>query len=98
MVGLAAAVGCAASMTMASLMNLWWQRPGKRNDMRRQRSSSWYVTLAELLLGLLIAAATGLLAAGFFGWALLPAVLALAGVAMLSRTDAQIAQALRAAS
>jgi ABC-2 type transport system permease protein len=98
LVGLAAAVGCAASMTMAALMNLWWQRPGKRNDMRRQRASSWYVTLAELLLGLLIAGATGLLAAGFFGWALLPAVLALAGVAMLSRTDAQIAQALRAAS
>ena len=86
-------------MTMASLLNLWWQRPGKRSEIpRRQRSSSWFVTLAELLLGVLIAAATGLLAAGFFGWAIIPAVLALAGTMMLRRTDAQIAQALRAAS
>ncbi|HEV7386869.1 MAG TPA: hypothetical protein VGN89_18440, partial [Phenylobacterium sp.] len=91
-------LGCAASMTMASLLNLWWQRPGKRSEMRRQRSSSWFVTMAEVLLGLLIAAATGLLAAGFFGWALIPAGLALAGVLMLRRTDAQIAQALRTAS
>ncbi|WP_372784990.1 hypothetical protein [Phenylobacterium sp.] len=98
MVALAATLGCAASMTMASLLNVWWQRPGKRSDMRRARSPSWFVTLAEVLLGLLIAAATALLAAGLFGWALIPAALALAGVLMLSRTDAQIAQALRAAS
>jgi ABC-2 type transport system permease protein len=98
MVALAATLGCAASMTMASLLNLWWQRPGKRSEMRRQRSSSWFVTMAEVLLGLLIAVATGLLAGGFFGWALIPAALALAGVLMLRRTDAQIAQALRTAS
>jgi hypothetical protein len=55
------------------------------------------VTLAELLLGLLIASATGLFAAGIL-WGLLPAVLALVGVLMLSRTDAQIAQALRNAA
>lgn len=97
-VALAAAAGCLASMTMASLLNLWWQRPGKRSEMRRQRSSSWFVTLAELLLGVLIAAATGLLAAGYFGWAIVPAALALTGTMMMRRTDAQIAQALRTAS
>jgi hypothetical protein len=97
-VALAATLGCAASMAMASLLNLWWQRPGKRSEMRRQRSSSWFVTMAEVVLGLLIAAATGLLAAGFIGWALVPAALALAGVLVLRRTDAQVAQALRAAS
>ena len=95
---LAAALGCAASMAMAAMMNVWWQRPGKRADFRRRRSASWLVTLAEVLLGLLIAAATGLTAAGLIGWALIPAGLALAGVLMLSRTDAQIARALRAAS
>jgi ABC-2 type transport system permease protein len=95
---LAATLGCAASMTMAALMNLWWQRPGKRSEMRRQRASAWYVTLAELVLGLLIAAATALVAGRVFGWALIPAALALVGVLMLRRTDAQIAQALRAAS
>jgi ABC-2 type transport system permease protein len=95
---LAAALGCAASMAMAAMMNVWWQRPGKRADFRRRRSASWLVTLAEVLLGLLIAAATGLTAAGLIGWALIPAGLALAGVLMLSRTDAQIARALRTAS
>jgi len=98
LVGVAAAAGCAASLAMAGMMNVWWQRPGKRADFRRRRSSSWLVTLAELLLGFLIAAATGLVAAGLFGWALIPAVLALVGTLMLSRSDEKIAQALRMAS
>jgi ABC-2 type transport system permease protein len=95
---LAAAAGSAASVSMAAMMNVWWQRPGKRSDFRRRRQSSWLVAMAELLLGVVIAAATGLAAAGLFGWALIPAVLALAGVLMLRRTDAQIAQALRIAT
>ena len=49
------------------------------------------------MLGLLIAAATGLFAAGYL-WGLLPALLALVGVLLLRRTDAQIAQTLRNAS
>jgi len=97
-IGLSAILGCTASVAMAAMMNVWWQKPGKRADFRRRRSSSWLVTIAELLLGFVIAAATGLFAAGLIGWALIPAVLALVGVLMLSRSDAQIAQALRAAS
>ncbi|HEX3888322.1 MAG TPA: hypothetical protein VHW05_12555 [Phenylobacterium sp.] len=96
--GVAATLGCAASMAMTALMNLWWQRPGKRAEFRRARQASWFVTLAEFFIGLIIAAATGLIAAGLFGWALIPAVLALVAVLLLSRSDAQIAQALRAAS
>lgn len=96
--GVAAAAGCAASMGMSAALNVWWQRPGKRNEFRRARQASWFVTLAELCLGLIIAIATGLAAAGAFGWALIPAVLALAGVLLLSRSDAQVARALRAAS
>jgi ABC-2 type transport system permease protein len=96
--GGAAVLGCAASMGMTAALNVCWQRPGKRSDFRRARQASWFVTVAELLLGLIIAAATGLVAAGQFGWAMIPAVLALVGVLLLSRTDAQIAQALRTAS
>jgi ABC-2 type transport system permease protein len=96
--GIAAALGSAASIAMATMMNIWWQRPGKRSDFRRRRQSSWLVAVAELMLGLVIAIATGMAAAGLFGWALIPALLALAGVLMLRRTDAQIAQALRTAS
>jgi hypothetical protein len=54
--------------------------------------------MAELLLGVLIAAATGLAAAGFLGWALIPAMLALVGLLLLSRSDEKIAQALRTAT
>lgn len=96
--GIAATAGCAASMGMTAALNVWWQRPGKRAEFRRARQASWFVTLAEFFLGLLIAAATGLAAYGGFGWALIPAVLALVGVLLLSRSDAQIAQALRAAT
>jgi ABC-2 type transport system permease protein len=98
MTALAAAAGSAASIAMAAMMNVWWQRPGKRADFRRRRQSSWLVTVAELVLGLVIAAATGLAAAGLIGWALIPAALAFAGVMMLRRTDDQIAQSLRTAT
>jgi ABC-2 type transport system permease protein len=98
LVGIAATAGCAASMGMTGALNVWWQRPGKRSEFRRQRQASWMVTLAELLLGFVIAAATALAAAGLFGWALIPAVLALVGVLLLSRNDEKIAQALRAAT
>ena len=96
--GLAATLGCAASMAMTASLNVWWQRPGKRSEFRRQRQASWGVTLAEFGLGLLIAAATALVAFGGFGWALIPASLALAGVLLLRRSDAKIAQAMRAAA
>jgi ABC-2 type transport system permease protein len=96
--GVAAIAGCAASMGMTAVLNLWWQRPGKRADFRRARQASWFVTLAEFFLGLIIAVATALVAAGWFGWALIPSALALLGVGLLRRSDEQIAQALRAAS
>jgi ABC-2 type transport system permease protein len=97
-VGMAASLGCAAAMGMTGALNVWWQRPGKRSEFRRARQASWFVTLAELLLGLVIAVATAVLAAGLVLWALIPAGLALGGVLLLRRSDEQVAQALRAAS
>ncbi len=96
-VGLAATLGCLASMGMTAALNVWWQRPGKRAEFRRARQASVFVTLAELALGVLIAAATALLAAGFALWALVPAAVVVVALALMRRTDAQIAQALRAA-
>lgn len=96
--GLAATAGCAAAMATTAALNVWWQRPGKRSEFRRQRQASWGVTLAEFGLGLVIAVATALVAFGWFGWALIPAALALVGVLLLSRSDEKIAQALRAAT
>jgi len=95
-VAFAGALGCAAQMAMGALINIWWQRPGKRADFRRRRQASWFVSLAEFLLGVLIALATAILAFGSF-WALVPAAVALAAVLLMRRSDAQIAAALRAA-
>jgi ABC-2 type transport system permease protein len=95
--GVAAAAGCAAAALSSGLMNLWWQKPGKRADFGRRRGASWFVTLTEFGLSLLIAAATGLFALGW-AWGLGPAALAALALWGLRRSDAQIAAALRAAS
>jgi ABC-2 type transport system permease protein len=97
-VGLAAIAGCAYATVAVVLMNLWWQRPAKRSEFRnRRRGASWFVAIAEFIVGLLIAAATGLLAAGTF-WALVPGGVAGLGLLLLRRSDAQISEALRAAA
>jgi ABC-2 type transport system permease protein len=95
-VGLAAAAGCTAVALASGLVNIWYQKPSKRADFRRRRGSSWFATLVELVLGFLIAAATGLAAAGMW-WAAIPALLAAGMMAALRRSDAQIARALRTA-
>jgi ABC-2 type transport system permease protein len=95
-VGLAAAAGCTAVALASGLVNIWYQKPSRRADFRRRRGSSWFATLVELVLGFLIAAATGLAAAGMW-WAAIPALLAGGMMAALRRSDAQIAKALRTA-
>jgi ABC-2 type transport system permease protein len=95
-VGLVATAGCAAATVASGYLNLWWQKPGKRADFRRRRASSWLVAMAELFVGLLIAAATGLLAAGVW-WAVIPAALAALITFGLRRSDTRIQAALRAA-
>jgi ABC-2 type transport system permease protein len=97
LVGLAAIAGCAYAVMATALLNLWWQRPGKRAEFRNRRRASWFVTIAELVVGLLIAGATGLFAAGLI-WGLIPALVAAGGLLLLRRSDAQISEALRAAA
>lgn len=96
-VGLVATLGCAASIGSAALINVWWQRPAKRSEFRNRRAAAWFVTVAEIVIGILIAGATGLLAAGV-PWGAVPAVLAGLVVLALRRSDAQVAEALRAAT
>jgi ABC-2 type transport system permease protein len=95
-VGMAAALGCIAVTVSSGLINLWWQKPGKRADFRRRRSASWLVALAEFFISLIIAAATALFAAGLW-WGLIPAALAALAVFSLRRSDAQIARTLQMA-
>ena len=93
-VGLAATVGAMASAVAAGLINAWRPAPGKRSEFRRRRSGSVLTAWAQLIVSLLIAAATALVAAGteFALFALAPA--ALAGLALLAlrRSDVQIAE------
>jgi len=96
--GLAAIAGCAATTLSAGLINIWWQKPAKRADFRTRHRASWFVTWSEFLVALFIAAATGLLAAGLWWLAWLPAILAGGALLALRRSDARIAEALRAAS
>ncbi len=96
-VGLAATVGCMAATLANGLINIWYQRPAKRSEFRRRRGSSWFSTLAEVGVGVSIAGATGLAAAGQ-AWAAIPALAAILLLLAMRRTDAQIAQALRVAA
>jgi ABC-2 type transport system permease protein len=96
-VGLAATAGCMAAAAAASLINVWWQQPQKRSDFRLRRRAPWFITAAEIAIGLSIAAATGLAASGLI-WALVPAAFAAVVLLALRRSDERIAEALRAAS
>jgi ABC-2 type transport system permease protein len=96
-VGLAATVGCLAAAAAASLINVWWQQPQRRSEYRSRRRAAWFVTVAEVAIGISIALATGLFAAGTI-WGLIPAVIAGAIFLSLRRSDARIAEALAAAT
>lgn len=96
--GVSATAGCAAAVLASAFLNLWWQRPGKRSEFRSRRRSSWLVTLADVLIALLIAFATALLAFGWWPVALVPAGLAVLALMLLRRSDAQISEALRVAA
>jgi ABC-2 type transport system permease protein len=96
--GLITALGATLSATACGLINLWHQKPGKRADFRRRRGASWFSTLAEIFIGMLIAGATGLTVTGLYGWGLLALIVAGALLMAMRRTDEQIGKVLRAAA
>jgi ABC-2 type transport system permease protein len=95
--GLVTALGAAAAAVCSALINIWQQKPAKRSDFRRRRGASWYAIWAEASVSGSLSVATAFAAARSV-WILAP--LAVAGVLMLllRRSDAQVAEALRAAS
>lgn len=95
--GAAATAGCMAAAAAASLINVWWQQPQRRSEYRTRRRAAWFVTVAEVAIGMSIALATGLFAAGS-AWGLVPATIAALIFLALRRSDARIAEALRAAA
>jgi ABC-2 type transport system permease protein len=96
--GLITALGATLSAVSCGLINVWHQKPGKRADFRRRRGASWFSTLAEIFIGMLIAGATGLTVAGLYGWGLLALIVAGALLMAMRRTDEQIGKVIRTAT
>lgn len=94
--GLITAVGAGLTAWACGLINVWHQKPGKRADFRRRRGASWLATLAEIMIGGLIAGATTLTVMGLAGWAAPLLIVALTVLMVMRRTDEQIGKALRA--
>ncbi|HWF78054.1 MAG TPA: hypothetical protein VN694_12850 [Caulobacteraceae bacterium] len=93
--GLAATLGAAAAAFAAGLINAWYPTPGKRSEFRRRRTGSLLTGLALMLVSVLIAAATALLASASL-FALIPAALTVLVLFLMRRSPAQIADALAA--
>ncbi|MDB5471227.1 MAG: hypothetical protein JWR84_2787 [Caulobacter sp.] len=92
--GAVAAVGAFCSAWASGMLNIWYQRPGRRADFRRRGNVHWLLVIPILLVGGLIAGATFLAAAQML-WAIVPAVLAAVATLALRRTDKQILERLR---
>ena len=84
--GVVAAMGCAASSVSTALINIWMQKPGKRQDFRRRRDAALVATIAELIVGMLWGLAVGL-AVLRLPWAVIPAALAVLATLVLRRSD-----------
>jgi ABC-2 type transport system permease protein len=84
--GIGTFVGAMSSAVCATLLNLWYQKPGKRQDFRRRRSASLLAGIAELAVSLIIGFATGFFSAGSWFW-LIPAVVAAGLMLALRRRE-----------
>ena len=80
--GLAAAVGIAAASSSATLIQIWFRAQAKRTNFRRRHTSSRVATFAEAFASVLWAATAAVIAAGSW-FALAPALLALAVLALV---------------
>jgi ABC-2 type transport system permease protein len=97
-VGLCAIVGSAASALAAGLLAIWYQKPAKRADFRRQRrgGGGWLVSLAFLFTSGFFAFATFLAAGPFFVWAPIPAVIGAVLLFAFRRSEDRIIEVIRA--
>lgn len=83
--GLMAFAGSCVCATVIAYMELWMQRPGKRSSfrMRRRGTGSPWVAILEGVICLMFGSVTGMAAAGS-AWAILPALLLVAIVAIVA--------------
>lgn len=86
--GLAAAAGAAAAAVSSASINIWHQRPGRRQDFRKSRRSSWLVSLAETGVAFAWSSAAALLAL-LQPWWVIPACVGAGLVVLLRRGEAR---------
>jgi ABC-2 type transport system permease protein len=77
---LAGATGAAVS---ASLIGIWYQRPGNRREFRRQRPSSWVAAIGQIVVAIGWASTVGMAMSPLGWWALVPLVFTLGGLLVL---------------
>jgi ABC-2 type transport system permease protein len=94
--GLAAALGCLASGLSAGLIAIWYERPAPRSQFRRRRNGSLVGAVADIVLGMLWASATGLAAGALWPFAIAPAILAIVGLCIVQRPQREFTEVLQA--
>jgi ABC-2 type transport system permease protein len=97
--GLGALIGCAAIAWSSVLLAIWFERPGKRSELRRRRNGSLTGALIGGFLGLCWSGAAFLIGMGP-PWAFAaigPAVVALVVLGAVSRPEQSFAERLQAA-
>jgi ABC-2 type transport system permease protein len=96
--GVCAILGSAASALAAGLLAIWYQKPAKRADFRRQRrgGGGWLVSLAFLATSGFFALATFLAASPYPVWAIVPAVVGTGLLFAFRRSEERIIEVIRA--
>lgn len=94
--GLAAALGALASGASAGLIAIWYEKPAPRSQFRRRRSGSVVGAIADIVLGLLWASATGLAAGPLWPFAVAPIILAIVGLCIVQRPQREFTEVLQA--
>ena len=79
---LAAGLGILASASSATMIQIWFRAQAKRSNFRRRQTSSRIATLSEAFSSILWACTAGVAAASLLWFAVAPAVLALALLAV----------------
>jgi ABC-2 type transport system permease protein len=79
--GLCSAAGAAASSISSGFLNLWFEKPATRKAFRGRRTGAMITGVAEVMVGLGWGATIGAAAAGS-PWAIIPALLSLAMLAI----------------
>jgi ABC-2 type transport system permease protein len=93
--GLATTAGCLCAAISACLIAVWYEKPARRQDLRRRRSASLVGAIAEFLVGICWSAAVGA-AVAIPLWSPIPVVVALIILIAIRKPQRSFAEVLAA--